>query len=784
MFCPNCGKMVSDGSKFCGNCGASLAELYEAEVPSEGTPDSGAAVPPQYSNVQPDTPPAAKVVTPSARKKVDKKLIGIAVAAVAVIVAVVFVIQVVFSAGGGGDNAYVYLSDGDYELVTNLNKVETIEIASSRSDYAYSSLLSFSPSGKYIYYYTKYDSSNGIGTLCRAEYGKLKADSGKNDNYIETIASNVSLGFKCIDDETVLYKNGDGTLYYYDGSESTQLAKSVNLFYTDGAERVVYSTGTYDEGYTLYGMYVTDPDSKVKLASNYYSLYNTDDFDHICYTKSDDDYNETLYVVGFDKDSEQLGKDVTILDVDDGMIYFMVENGETISLYDYVEDTYASADAGITEPDPDDYSIPEYSYKMVYGSNLSESDYDELYTTCTKDLYWYGESIIWSYSMEESLDIDWSANSDATHAATQSFIDTFAASADENGYILVTDEVKAALQEIQNTYSDDPEDEWMWLWLCYNKYQSGETIDDAYYTAYEAYEEATDRIDIRETLQDSENDYALQTIYCYANGTLTAVAENVLSTSTYAYTGAVLYNTPDMVTETIDMANVYSTSSVTSLFSIDHSAENYLLCYGSTTPVQISASAAEDIDDFYYDYDEVGFYVAGSGIYATVGDDVYDAYTYFAAISNGTVGEFSYLSDGVYFPMEDSNAYYAYNIYWSDSDDAYYFDLYQYVNGESKLLARDILLDTIRIYEDGLILAYTDYTSDGYELTVFDDEGKGTMIADDVEFYTRCAEGNILYISDGDLYSYDEGERTMIGWDVDRCWVLNTMEPVGYYYDY
>src|SRR5699024_8407139 len=96
----------------------------------------------------------------------------------------------------------------------------------------------------------------------------------------------------------------------------------------------------------------------------------------------------------------------------DGKTYFTATNDVMLSLYDFVEDTHAESDAGITEPNRDDFSIPEYSYEMVYGSDLSESDFDELYTTCTRDLYWYGESTWWSYSMKEAVDKNWGDNTD------------------------------------------------------------------------------------------------------------------------------------------------------------------------------------------------------------------------------------------------------------------------------------------------------------------------------------------------------------------------------------
>ncbi|MCD8382107.1 MAG: zinc-ribbon domain-containing protein [Clostridiales bacterium] len=734
MYCPKCGHQIPDGSRFCPVCGCDLS-AYQSNVRRP----NDKPVPPKHTH-----------------NPLPVRQIGIAVAAVAavaVIVAVVFGVRALFSVIGNSSNAYVYLSDGDYELITDLSKGDIIEIASSRSEYTYSSLLSFSPDGKYVYYYTKYDSSNRTGTLCRAEYGKLKSDSSKNDDYIVTIASNVALGFQCIDDETVIYKNGDDTLYYYDGSDVTQLAKSVNEFYTEGTERVVYTTGTYDEGYTLYGVDVTDPDSKVKLASNYAGLYIAEDFDNIYYTKTDSDYNAMLYVVGFDKDSEQIGKNVNILELDDGTVYFTAESGETLSLYDYVDDTYASHDEGVTEPDKDDYLIPTYSYNQLSVSD-NEDDYDEIYTSCSKTVYFFHTAI--------------KNKTSSSYTLAQEFTEKYLDSENSDGYFVVTETIKKELQEMCDEYGQGYDNEW--LEFCFSKEEDGTEVDeDAYYAAYSAYEEAADRIYIRETLQNSENDYALKTLYCYADGKLTAVAENVLSTK-YC-NGAVLYNTADMVTETVSMTSVYSISDVTALFAIDYSAENYLLCYGTTTPAQVSASAAEDMDDAYYDSGYISLLVIGSGVYMTSDEDIY-----FAEISNNTLGEFTFVSDDAYVLMyDDSGIYYECGGYSSNS--GYYIDLYKCVGGEDELVARDILENEICIYEDETVLAYTDYTSYGYELTIFDAKGEKAIIADDVSFYLRCADGTVLYISDGDLYSYDDGERTLVGRDADWCWVLNTMEP-------
>ena len=159
MFCPKCGSRLPDDSKFCSVCGGKLPDREPETQPQKDTPE-------ETSQESRENDPGPELVQPRKRPG-GKMIIGIAAAAVLVIAAAVGVKTLVRPAGS--DNAYVYLSDGRYELITNLREDETIEIASSRSDGVNAALLAFSPDGKYIYYYTKYDPENNVGSLCRAE---------------------------------------------------------------------------------------------------------------------------------------------------------------------------------------------------------------------------------------------------------------------------------------------------------------------------------------------------------------------------------------------------------------------------------------------------------------------------------------------------------------------------------------------------------------------------------------------------------------------------------------
>ena len=70
-----------------------------------------------------------------------------------------------------------------------------------------------------------------------------------------------------------------------------------------------------------------------------------------------------------------------------------------------------------------------------------------------------------------------------------------------------------------------------WHEFCFYREQIGTTLDyEAYNAAYEQWNEAQNRINLRQELQSEENDVSVKTLYCLDNGTLNKVDENVLST--------------------------------------------------------------------------------------------------------------------------------------------------------------------------------------------------------------------------------------------------------------
>lgn len=348
MICPKCGVTLPDGAKFCGGCGTRLTA-------SQDVPQNIVKAPPKVP--VPTRTAEAEAVRPdmgaAARKKPGIKLI-----------AVIAVVLVVLLAGGfllfggkssSGKNAVVMLQDERYELLTNLKKGDLTDVSAAKSELYYDSMVRFSPDGKYFYYLTKYD--GWTGTLCRAEYAKLKEGSSKNEQYLTTIASNVQSGFWMLKDGSLLYKNEDNTLYYYDGKDSTQVAKDVyNVYQKEDSENEILYTREKDDDSAdldLYYVALNKKDDPTKIDGHVSDVYMTKDFNDILYSKTNDDGELNLYHAGISKEPEKLASDVgnTYAVRKTGQFFYFESSGKTLSLYDMVNDPYKVT----TEPSWSDY---------------------------------------------------------------------------------------------------------------------------------------------------------------------------------------------------------------------------------------------------------------------------------------------------------------------------------------------------------------------------------------------------------------------------------------------
>jgi hypothetical protein len=753
MNCPKCGGRLPGGSKFCGTCGADLSDYVIAQPAAGGvlsTARNGAAV-----------------VKEKLRALNKQTIIGIT-AVVAAALLLFFVVKGIIGLFAP-NYAYVCLSDGTYMLLTDLDEGEVREIASSKSSYTGAALVRFSPDEKYIYYFTKFDSSNSTGTLCRAEYRKLKKNPDKNDKYIKVIATNVQSGFTMLDDGDVLYTDAEKNLYYFDGKDETRLATQVSNYYTDDDGNIVYRTGTYSDGYTLWYVKGNKADDAEKLAADVESVVAAYDFGNILFTRREDNGSSSLYSVGLKKEAVKLAENVSSFYYGTDRTYFLSKNLVGLCLYNFVKDDLAESDAGVVQPAIKDFMTPAYAYRHVHASELTEDSFADgvLFTSCTKNLYWFSPNGSGYMTMEEALTADFGEHTDAVHSAVQSFVDTFAASADENGYIALTGEVKTALMQINAAIGDNPE--WEWLWLCDEKYESGTTTDyDAYYAARDKWYETRDRNNYRDYLKNEDNYLPLSTLYVYKDGKLTAINEQIYGSASVI--DGLLFATVDQVTEKLDIQTMTSKYDVRNkLFTFRRDAENSLIVYADGNVYRMTAEAAADYQKAY----NAGYpslYATTKGIFLQESNDALSV----AKLKDGKVQAFEILTDdGDLGNTKGDRIYYTADPYTNNGYD--YCELYVYENGESRRLVKDVLKTGIRVYDDEVITVYTDRKNGGYELTMINKKGKSTVIDEGVTQYVRVSKDLLLYISEGNLYMYNGKERSRVKSNVDYLWCMNAM---------
>ena len=321
MFCPKCGRQIPDGSKFCTLCGEKLAAV--APVVTVENPKAAVAT--------------VKPAPVKVGGKVDVKKFLPLIAGVVGIVLLVVLVSALFSGSGSLD--YAYLADGRYYLLSDLKDPDALELAASKSDTEKGSMLRFSEDGKYVYYFTKYDYYNGTGTLCRARLNKLSDNTDKNEKYIDIIATNVTMNYTILKDNSVVYKTGDNALYYYDGKDVALIAKGVSSYAVDDSENLTYLSREND---ALYGLKLKDLDSREKLDSNVYAMVDTEDLENVLYLKEDEDYTYSLYQAGIGKEAQKLDEGLEYFAYLNDSFVYVLSTGNSVSLYDYVQDNYSS----------------------------------------------------------------------------------------------------------------------------------------------------------------------------------------------------------------------------------------------------------------------------------------------------------------------------------------------------------------------------------------------------------------------------------------------------------
>lgn len=218
MICPKCGKEVRDGAKFCGYCGAPLTAV-------------------------------SAPVNSSTKIKPGRRLLPVIAAVLLLLIIGAFILFRTLSgtstpADGVADPSEGYVAiyaNGSYSLVCLDDKNAVLPLGTIDYGSDYVPEVQFSPDGKYVFFYTT-DSSGQNIQLCRVECSKLTTDLKKNKD-LYTIVSNENFYYDLTPMENgilLLYSEGTGQSYYFDGSKTRELPEDWASITFDTAGNYVY----------------------------------------------------------------------------------------------------------------------------------------------------------------------------------------------------------------------------------------------------------------------------------------------------------------------------------------------------------------------------------------------------------------------------------------------------------------------------------------------------------------------------------------------------------------
>lgn len=405
-------------------------------------------------------------------------------------------------------------------------------------------------------------------------------------------------------------------------------------------------------------------------------------------------------------------------------------------MYDYVDDPEKDTDKS-QEKEENVYYEPLDWY-------CYEDDYDEIYTSCTQACTFLSD--------EEEKTIEKQSEDEF-----QEFTKKYKALENSAGYFLVNEEIKKDLINLTESYGEGNEDEW--LEFCFSKEReldlSEEAVQEEYINS------------IRTQLKDKANDYKLSDLCYYKDGKINTISKDIVAVK--GYSNCFAYETKDMVTDKIKLEDVNECEDVRELFKVTLNDQSCLIPYDNNLDtITFTKDSNEYLKDVGSD-EWIYVYYVGKNVYIL--EDSGTLMT--AAVKDSKVGKFSKVSENVSYRGKSDTSYY----YSVEKDDDTYSDLYFCTNGESKLEAEDIDIDTLTTYDDGTVIIAelgTDY--DLYELTTITEGGKEVIIADDVSKYVKVDDKNILYISDGDLYVYNGEERKLLCIDVDYFWTKDEVK--------
>ena len=281
-------------------------------------------------------------------------------------------------------------------------------------------------------------------------------------------------------------------------------------------------------------------------------------------------------------------------------------------------------------------------------------------------------------------------------------------------------------------------------------------------------EDAPDKSDLVKDLKDEDNDAPLSNLYFCNGKEIQTVQKDIFSSAFIGNTA--VFNTEDTIGDLPKLSEIVSVDQVKMVCALDYSKQNYIASIDERTPVQLSEDAAEKINDAKTSGDFT-LYLSGDSLY--LNNSAQELLC--ASADDEKTGKFKDVADDAVLMISSDSDHAYYIADQHKENNVTYADLYECDGDDYDLIAEDIIPEKTEFYED-MTLVRTGSEESGYELSKAED-GKTEVIDKDISQHICIGSSKILYISDNELYLYDDDESESLEKDVDLVWASDGKEP-------